>query len=105
MLRVWDSQNKNIAISTKTPHSDQATKSHAGRAINYAPRRPWMKQCYLWGKIEKVEEKSNCFSHPVHGSTNTHPHLNHREGMGTWERKRSLTLGIRNKKRERVKLN
>ena len=85
--------------------AEQWTKPHVRRTKSYAPRGPWMKQCWLWRKMEEEEEKSNCFTHPAQSSTNTHPHLNHREGMATYERKKSPTLDVRNKKtQERVKL-
>ena len=34
---------------------------------------PWVKQCWLWGKMKIGKEKFYNFTHPAQGSTNFHP--------------------------------
>ena len=48
----------------------------------------------------KEYKKFYCSAHPAQGSTNTHPHLNHREGMETWE-KMGPTSEVRNEIRKK----
>ena len=73
---------KTLPLPVK-PLSTQTTKTHAEKARSYETREPWIEQCCLWGIKKKGEEKSYRFVHPSKGSINIHPHLNHREGMGT----------------------
>ena len=82
-------KEKNLAILTKT--RPFTTNKVTGRKL-YTPIKDleWNNTVF---EVEKNEKKnlSPNVTHPVKVSTNSHPHLNKRERMGTREKKKFYT--------------
>ena len=78
----WQSKKVKTLQYPQKSSSSQASKSHIGKAETITQDPEWNNAAY----VEK-KEKSYRFAQPAYGSTNTHFHLYHREGMETWEKK------------------